>query len=186
MSAADEFLTGGMYAFQHGKYDEAIKMFSQGLRHSPSDAIMLNNRAICYRELKEFDKALIDANAAIAADPTDALFYSTKATILTKLHRQLEAIQELDTAIALEPIEEYIVNKVVILRKLGNFQEALTGIEQVELKGLGSDALSWYKAKILVEVRRFDEAEIALRSIKDPNLTKACAQLLDEIRRSRG
>lgn len=174
----DDLFTKGVEAFNKERFLEAVDMFGQVLSTNPTDTLALNNRALCFRQLERYDEALDDINTAILIDPRKSLYYSTKATILTKLHRQLEAVEELDKAIELEPLLEYVVNKIVILKKLSKYQEALVGIEAVEAKGLGSEELTLYKGTILFEIKKFKEAKEAFASIKHPKILKIAQQYL--------
>ena len=54
----------GVYLFKHEKYDEAIKLFSEGLSYKPKDWGMLSNRGDCYKALNDYVRALEDYHAA--------------------------------------------------------------------------------------------------------------------------
>lgn len=177
--SSEEPYKKGVEAFNAGRFSEALDLFTQVLSVTPSDTSALNNRAICYRQLEKFEDALNDISTAVLIDPGQALYYSTRATILTKLHRQLEAVEELDKAIEIEPLIEYVANKVVILKKLNKYREALEGIEAIESKGLGSEELTLYKGTIFFEIKKFNEAREVFISIKNPAIQKIAKQYLD-------
>ena len=177
----EESYKKGVEAFNAGRFSEAVDRFTRVLSVTPTDTSALNNRAICYRQLEKYEDALSDVSTAILIDPRQALFYSTKATILTKLHRQLEAVEELNKAIDIEPVLEYVTNKVVILKKLNKYQEALEGIEAIESKGLGSEELTLYKGTIFFEIKKFNEARAAFVSLKNPEIQKIAQQYLSAI-----
>lgn len=54
----------GVYLFKHNKFDEAIKLFSQGLSYKPKDWGLYCNRGDCYKGLNDFVKALEDYQKA--------------------------------------------------------------------------------------------------------------------------
>ena len=166
---ADELKLLGVSAFERSDFQSAIKYFTNALNQNPRDTDLLNNRAICFRELKEFDNALEDASNAVVISPNEALYYSTRASILTKLGKQLEALGDINIAIDLHPILEYQVNKIVILRKLNCYQDALSLIESIEAQGFGSTDITIYKGIILLDVRRLDEAALIFKSLINTN-----------------
>lgn len=168
----------GVAAFNAGDFNAAISYFSQALEVNSLDDYALNNRALSYRQIKNYSQALIDINSAIDINASESLYYSTRATIFTKLHRQIEAIVDLDKAISIEPILEYVINKIVILKKLSRYNEALTGIQAVESKGLNSQELSLYKGVILYEIKKFKEAEAVLKLLVGTEFGKTAKHYL--------
>lgn len=164
---SQEFNEKGFAAFNAADFNAAISYFSQALDLNQRNDLALNNRALAYRQIENYQQALLDIDSAIEINPTESLYYSTRATIFTKLHRQLEAVVDLDKAINIEPLLEYVMNKIVILKKLNRYNEALTGIEAVESKGLSSQELSLYKGTILFEIKKFKQAEEVLKPLID-------------------
>jgi tetratricopeptide (TPR) repeat protein len=174
----------GIAAFNASRFEEAIQFFTQIVNEKSNDDSALGNRAIAYRQLGDYEKALIDINTAILLNPSQALHYSSKAGILSKLHRQLEAIEELDKAIALEPLVEYVVNKVVILKKLNRFKDALEAIENIESQNLESEELRLYKGIILFDTAKNKEALEIFESISDPNYKTIVDHYLSELKKT--
>ena len=60
---ANDFLSAG-------KYLEAIRLYSEALEYSPTNAILLANRAQSFLKVENYGLAILDADAAISADPT--------------------------------------------------------------------------------------------------------------------
>jgi tetratricopeptide (TPR) repeat protein len=171
-------------AFNDSRFEEAILLFTQILNEKSNDDIALGNRAIAYRQLGHYEKALADINSAILLNPRQDLYYSTKAAILSKLHRQLEAIEELDRAIALAPLVEYVVNKIVLLKKLNRFKDALDAIEKIESQNLSSQELRLYKGIILFDTSKNKEALEIFQSISDPNYKTIVNHYLSELKKA--
>lgn len=178
----DEFNQKGIAAFNGGDFNTAILFFSKVLELNPQDDKALNNRAISYREIKEYQKALIDIDLAIRINKNDSLYFSTKSAILTKLNRQLDAINELDNAISIEPLLEYSINKIVILKKLNRYHEALIGIQAVESTGAKSNELLFYKAVILFEIKKIKEAEEIFKILLNTDFEQLSVKYLKLIR----
>lgn len=183
-SRINELHQKAIAAFDASRFEEAAQYFTQILNEKPNDDSSLGNRAIAYRQLGEYERALTDINTAILLNPSQALHYSSKATILTKLHKQLEAIEELDKAIAIEPLVEYVVNKVVILKKLNRFKDALEAIENIESQNLSSVELRLYKAIILFDTGKSKEALKLFESISDPSYKTIVNRYLSELKKT--
>jgi tetratricopeptide (TPR) repeat protein len=50
---------------KQGKLDLALKEYNKLLADNPLDGSYLASRALCYKELKQYQKAIADSNAAI-------------------------------------------------------------------------------------------------------------------------
>lgn len=90
-------------AFNQGKYNLAIELFSYALEQVPRHAPYLTNRALCYLRLNEADKVLRDANASIQADSTWTKGYFYKGKALEMLDRKQEAMECFRKCCELEP-----------------------------------------------------------------------------------
>lgn len=54
-----------------GMYDRAVDMYARALELHPADANVLTDSGICYREMKDFDRALASFEKAQTADPAN-------------------------------------------------------------------------------------------------------------------
>lgn len=54
----------GIYLFKHSKFEEAIKLFTEGLSYKPMDWGMYCNRGDCHKGLNDYVKALEDYQKA--------------------------------------------------------------------------------------------------------------------------
>jgi tetratricopeptide (TPR) repeat protein len=82
--------------------DDAIEFFSKQLRENAS-AVVYASRARIWNYLGEFDKAIIDCDAALALDENCAMAYDRRGQALTAKGRIDEALADADRAIALTP-----------------------------------------------------------------------------------
>ena len=58
----------GVYLFKHTKFEEAIKLFTEGLSYKPKEAGMYNNRGDCFKAMNDYVQALSDYQAAYEID----------------------------------------------------------------------------------------------------------------------
>lgn len=64
-------LAFGVEMAQRGLWSEALFRFKQAARHRPGDPRILNNMAVAYEALGNFEKALDHYQDAIKSDPTN-------------------------------------------------------------------------------------------------------------------
>jgi len=75
---ANELKAQGNAAFQSGKFEEAVKLFSQAIELNPHDHVFYSNRSGAYASLKKYDQALEDATTCVNLKPTWAKGYQRK------------------------------------------------------------------------------------------------------------
>jgi tetratricopeptide (TPR) repeat protein len=66
--AMEDFDRGGDAA-DKGEFDLAISCFTEAIRLNPADDQAYYNRAVCYWQKKEIDRALSDLDEALRLDP---------------------------------------------------------------------------------------------------------------------
>lgn len=70
--------------YKAGRYQEAIEKYSEALEIDPqnkgTNPKLLQNRALCYIRMKNFNQAIVDCERAIALDPSYIKAKKTKAT----------------------------------------------------------------------------------------------------------
>lgn len=59
----------GNAAFQSGDYDKAISLYTEGIEHDPTNAVLFSNRSAAYLKEGLLDKAMRDAEMCIELDP---------------------------------------------------------------------------------------------------------------------
>ena len=79
------------------KLDEALKLLDQHLEENPDDHEALHERAKVHLALKNYDKAIEDANKSIELNPTGGKAYGTKATALICKGSMFKGVQALKT-----------------------------------------------------------------------------------------
>ena len=77
----------GNVALTAGKYLDAIGFYTEALEFTPSNAIVLSNRAQAYIKVENYGVAILDADAAIEADPNYVKGYYRRATANFALHK---------------------------------------------------------------------------------------------------
>jgi tetratricopeptide (TPR) repeat protein len=71
----------GLVLKKQGKLDEALEFYSRILRNNPDIVVTLNNRAVVYRRLKQYNNAFADLERALEIDPGYAHAQFNMATV---------------------------------------------------------------------------------------------------------
>lgn len=87
-------------------YYHEINVVSEKLKSNSSNAELLNERAMLYLRVHEFEKAIEDVDKAIGIDPGNVGYKYTKALILFQRGRLDAAMEVINEAIVIEPKNE--------------------------------------------------------------------------------
>lgn len=88
----------GNERYKVNKLAEAIRHYSEAISICPSNAILYNNRAMCYMKLKQFRKALDDCVRATELEPHLVKAHIRKATCYEKLCDFGRALESYESA----------------------------------------------------------------------------------------
>ena len=96
-----------------GNLKEAMWNYSKAIELNKNSAVSLTNRAGLFGQIKRFDLAWGDYNAAIAADPDYGNAYLGRGNLLYGAKRYAEALKDFERAVALGvPIADEEIEKV--------------------------------------------------------------------------
>lgn len=93
---ANDFLSAG-------KYLQAIRLYSEALEYTPTNAIILSNRAQAFLKVENYGLAIVDANAAILADPSYAKGFYRRASANFALNKFKSARKDFRQVCKLKP-----------------------------------------------------------------------------------
>jgi tetratricopeptide (TPR) repeat protein len=99
----------GNRAFTQGKFDQAIKFYTEAIEIWPENHLLYSNRSATYIQLKTLDKALEDAEQCIHLAKDFPKGYFRKAQIFLDLNRKEEALSAIIEARYLAPKDEEIL-----------------------------------------------------------------------------
>jgi DnaJ family protein C protein 7 len=89
--------------YKLGRYEEAIKLYSQAIDASPKTSTFYNNRAAAYLMQKKYKEATFDSRTALELDPTNAKAYARAGKCQLNLGNLEEAGRLLQRAVELDP-----------------------------------------------------------------------------------
>ena len=142
------FYLGYMHS-SRDDYGNAITFYTNAAKQDPFDALIFQQRAICYGQSGQNEQALSDFKRALRLDPEKADLYYSRG-IFHALNNNLEdAVQDFSTAIDLEPrfCQAYL-SRACAYEQLDRIADAEADIAMVkDLDVQSSDA---YVCKALV------------------------------------
>ena len=86
-----------------GHFLKAVKLYSEALEYTPTNAILLANRAQAYIKVENYGLAIIDATAAINYDPSYAKGYYRRASAYFALNKYKQARKDFRKVCQLKP-----------------------------------------------------------------------------------
>jgi len=106
LERAEKAKSRGNDLFRRGEYIEAVKAYTEALRHVPDSPVYCSNRAMAYLKAFRFEQAESDCNRALgfdlsSADRVKALL--RRGTARQHLYRVAEAAEDFRAALKLEP-----------------------------------------------------------------------------------
>jgi len=96
-------LNRGKDLFTEGKYDEAIREFTDAIRLDPNFSDAYSYRARLYTAKEDIDRALADSNTAIKLYPNNAIAYYARGNAYIFKRKRDLAIADYNQAIKLDP-----------------------------------------------------------------------------------
>lgn len=103
MSQAEQLKAQGNKAFASGDFATAEKFFSQAIEADPTNHVLYSNRSACFCSLKDYSKALEDANKTVSLKKDWAKGYSRKGAALFGSGSYEEAIDAYNEGLKIDP-----------------------------------------------------------------------------------
>ncbi|KAJ4416126.1 hypothetical protein N0V85_002419 [Neurospora sp. IMI 360204] len=102
--------------YKAGRWQNALEKYTAALEIDPANkgtnSKILQNRALCYTKLKQFDEAIADCERAISLDPSYLKARKSKANALGLAERWEECVKEWKALQELEPEDRTIAQEV--------------------------------------------------------------------------
>ncbi|KAJ3099654.1 Hsp90 cochaperone [Phlyctochytrium bullatum] len=129
MEQVEDLKAQGNKAFASGDFKTAISFFTQAIDQDGSNHVLFSNRSACYASLKDYVKALDDADKTVELNPNWAKGYSRKGAALYGLSRYKEATEAYQAGLAIEP------SNAQLQKGLKDSEAALTELETEGMAG---------------------------------------------------
>lgn len=118
--AAAVHVSRGLAREDKGAFDGAFTDFRQAMTYRPTYELAYHSRGRLYFRVREYDRAIRDANSAIKLDAKDALAYDLRAIALAELGRAEEARADTAKSAALAGDSALVNNARCWLRAVVN------------------------------------------------------------------
>lgn len=180
MSSAEEL---GDQSYQKANWNDfqgAVDVLNTAISRFPHDARLYNNRCYCYCRLKDFKKALQDANYMVQFFPNYIKSYYRRGDVLFGLKNYEEAENEFRKVLALDPkceeaktqllecqilqVQEVGCHRFVALKALqltGGVYQAKQFLESGAAKFIGNDDEIYFSDEEVLEVTSPDSESTA-------------------------
>eukprot|EP01105_Mastigella_eilhardi_P004370 TRINITY_DN157_c1_g2_i8.p1 TRINITY_DN157_c1_g2~~TRINITY_DN157_c1_g2_i8.p1 ORF type:complete len:632 (-),score=128.33 TRINITY_DN157_c1_g2_i8:44-1939(-) len=99
----EEFKQRGNEHFSHGRFTEAMELYTWAIAKDHKQAVLYSNRALCAIRLKQFQYAREDAEEAIALDSKRTKYYALLAEALLGLEKFDEAEEACGAGLEVSP-----------------------------------------------------------------------------------
>jgi len=96
----------GDESFNAKEYKKAIYCYTKALEFQPNNPILYANRSVCWGELGQLNKALIDADSAIRANPMYPKGHTRRGAALFAMKRYKDAVVSLKSSLNIDPNDE--------------------------------------------------------------------------------
>lgn len=153
---------------QEGKYKQAIIMLEKSISIYPTETFTYKLMWDCYFMLHDYNKALEYVEIAWKLKPNDPDILNLYAICISWLKKYEESLKIFDEILKIDgDLVDVYRNKALSYYFLGRFEEALA-ITQKWLKKFPKDhLLHFWKAGILVKMKRYSEALMMLDTLYD-------------------
>ena len=102
----------GVKLFHAGKYEEAIAMFNSALELNPNDEVLYSNRSSCYLHLKDYKRAMEDAETCIRLKPKWERGYYRKGMVFFEQQEYIDAATSFYQGCEIAPADKKLSGKV--------------------------------------------------------------------------
>lgn len=162
MSEADKFKAEGNAAFAAKHFDAAIEAFTKAIEASETpNHVLYSNRSAAYASLRNFDKALEDANECVKINPLWAKGWGRKGAALFGQGDLVGAKDAYTTAVEKEPTNTMAINGLKSVDEAIEREAAADG----QTPDMGMGAL-FSKPETLAKLASHPKTKDAM---KDPN-----------------
>ncbi|KAL8822996.1 MAG: hypothetical protein Q9191_006277 [Dirinaria sp. TL-2023a] len=132
---ADALKAEGNKAFAEKNFDEAIDKFSQAIEIEPTNHVLYSNRSGAYASLKNYEKALEDANKTTEIKPDWSKGWSRKGAALHGTNNLPDANDAFEEALKLDSSNAQAKSGLAAVKRA---LDAETGAGRDPMGGLGS------------------------------------------------
>lgn len=96
-------LRAGNMSFKAGKYEDAIKHYTNAIDHDPEMCVAFNNRAMAYLNLKKYVEGEADASRALELEPGNVKALFRRGVAREFQGKLVEAKLDYENVVQLEP-----------------------------------------------------------------------------------
>ncbi|MDQ3019513.1 MAG: tetratricopeptide repeat protein [Bacteroidota bacterium] len=163
----EQIFSKGLENFYGGKFNDAIKFFSEYIKSAPTDYKGFNYRGLCYQAMKNYPRSIEDFTKVISIAPRSSEGFINRGNSHFFSNSYPTALQDFNDAIRINShdIESYF-GKSRVYRQLRRFSEALK--EVITAEGIDPKNprvylnMAWVHLQLKDTAKVFKDIETAL------------------------
>ena len=136
--SADELKAEGNKLFAAKDFTGAVEKFSAAIEAQPENHVLYSNRSGAYASLKNFDKALEDANKTTAIKPDWAKGWGRKGAALHGVGNLVDAVDAYEEGLKLDPSNAQAKSGLESVKRAIDAEAKADGLAGDPSGGLGS------------------------------------------------
>lgn len=154
----DELVNEGKAEMKAGHYESAAELFSQAIAKRPKDEALINERAICWSNLKKYDLALRDFSLLQKMSPNDTTINNNLAMTFFLLKRYDEGLKYADKAVSIKSKATNHETRGQLYFGLKKYEQALADLDKaLELNPNSGESL-YYRSMVHAKLGHKDQA----------------------------
>jgi tetratricopeptide (TPR) repeat protein len=173
MDTAEACKEKGNTYFKNGLFDEALNMYTEGLKFDHENHILFSNRSAVYLALGEFEKALDDANKSVEFYPSFAKGWNRKGVALRELGRMDEAIEAFYESLKFEPNNVTLQKEIQALESFiqrSKFEYTPEELDELPILDNRSIAGDYHQMRYIT----YSQFDTLLRDVSKSDLKSRC------------
>ncbi|XP_069779493.1 tetratricopeptide repeat protein 31-like isoform X2 [Narcine bancroftii] len=97
-----ELAVQGNRMANEGRYEDAVRYFTEAIKYDPKEYRLFGNRSYCYERLQQYSRALNDAHITLTLNPSWPKGYFRKARALAGVKKYAEAIEAFQAVLRID------------------------------------------------------------------------------------
>jgi len=188
MSAeAEKYKEKGNDEYKKGNYERAIEYYTYATEMDPKNHVYFTNRAMCYGQMKKWDKSLRDSDKAIALNKSWEKAWYRRGMALMALGQPKEAMEAFQTCMQLKPDNDEFKKSFDAARRelfKGMSNAEILKVEGNELfkQGKIQEAIAKYTQALALIGDKFDEKMGAVKADLHANRAACYVQLYEPVK----
>lgn len=132
MKTENEYYLAVLNHLEHDRFEEAIRIATEGLSLYPDFAILYKLRAIGYESIQSINKAIRDLSSFIQLESNNLISIFWRARLYQQTDQFMKAIEDLSRIIDLNPQAPFYYQRTLSFIEIGDTERAKLDLEEIK------------------------------------------------------